>query len=557
MKTILEPIEIDANNPGDVCFMSWYEENRALTKDMVLLGYHIIKDGIPSFIQRQSVDALAEIEKLKKKHEDDLANEKSKHERAVKNTEAVFEETLKQLKASMNGIPSFIQQQSVDALAEIEKLKKRHEDDLANEKSKHERAVKNTEAVFEETLKQLKASVNVVEIKSILEHQYDAKVSLAVLRAEEEIRSDLSRYKALYEEIKLKYDQRAKEHETFTKMAVLQVEKDMEAKMAKEIDTALIEAGTYKALYEDVKTKNDNYIHCIVDNDKDREIERLTKAIQDTQQELNIMKKTNFAKGKIGENMIMAVLKQAFPSYEYCDVSKEKHAGDIHMISPVSNNIIMIESKNKETIKKSDVDKFYKDIAHLYDTSRKISCGLFISILTKNIPHIGEFKIEIYKGVPVVFAGFNDETDFTRWIHMYMKLAVELTSYQKHTSTGEENIRDVMKKLSPLIDQIKRLKNLVERLRNTHLKNVNNTVADLEMSVTKLFDTLSDVLSVSDALHVEETPMCHICSCSFNTKNALTRHMKVHNKEDNMPAGVSASENAPNELNQIYLEIQD
>jgi hypothetical protein len=418
LQLVLDPIEICTENADEMSFISWYDSNKHLTKQAMMLGYHIIRDGIETYIG--SVD------------------ESQKHR-------------------------------------EIELLKKRHQAEVAGIQERHA-----------ENVKRLKESMKEVDIGE---------------------------------------------------MALLQAEKKVAAEM--------LELHKYKVLYNDLKARQD----LAQNDDREQVIHALTR-------EIGMLKKTNFAKGNKGENLILNMLRQVYTAWEFKDTSKDKHAGDIHMIAPNGSDLYMIESKYKEIITKQDVDKFYSDITHLQETGRNVVCGIFVSILTKNIPHIGEMSIDFCQGVPVIFVGFQDEEEFDRWFKQYVQLGIQLVAFQKNNG-GEQkqNLEDIIRQISPLIDQVKCMKNMIEKLRSTYLSQVNNTVADLEVGIKKLFDSLGCLgslglsgglrsagsgsfvtdadTSVGRAEDGEELGhICGVCNASFRSARSLGSHMKKHKSSE-------------------------
>jgi hypothetical protein len=293
MHVTLDNFEIDPSDPHDNDFIKWYDANRHLTKHMVRVGYYVIRDGIEGCIRRDAFD----IEK------------------------------------------------------EIETLKRRHDEELINEKAKHARIIRETHAIYEDTLKQIKESVNVADVRHIMEQEYASRMALASLQAEQEIEKKYTRelfelresshnYKRMYddmlskyEEIKcesIKHEENIKtrlqsEHDSKVALAVLKAEKEIMDKINDTLVTIKAEADKYKALYLDVKCRYDEGLQNLVDNEKDRKILELESTVACNERELCILKKTNFAKGNKGESLILNFLRDSFPQYEYHDVSKEKH----------------------------------------------------------------------------------------------------------------------------------------------------------------------------------------------------------------------------------------
>lgn len=404
----LDPIDIDVSNVMDHEFMKWYEENRPNTKMMVLMGYHLLKDGVDGYMKRDTYDTVS--------------------------------------------------------------MKKRHAEELTRERDKHDKIMKMTEDSYKETLTRLKDSMNITEIRQLMEDEYKQRLEGAV------------------------------------RLATLEAEKRVETNHVK----TLVEMGKFKDLYEELKV----FVGGMVENEKDKRISELTT-------EMNLLKKSNIGKGNKGENLILNSLKLRFPQHFYEDTSKEKQTGDLHMVLEGENRV-MFESKYKQTITKQDVDKFYRDIVYLQETHRKVICGVFVSMLTKNIPGIGEFKVEIRDGVPVMFLGFADEDEFERWFPEYVHIALELG---QHTQGDVQHLQDLVRRIRPLVDQLKSLKVSVEKLRTVYLHQLSGAVIDLEKNVCKLVEDIGVVLKGRD-----ECVHCSVCGEVFPSKKSLGGHMKIHNK---------------------------
>jgi hypothetical protein len=128
-------------------------------------------------------------------------------------------------------------------------------------------------------------------------------------------------------------------------------------------------------------------------------------------------------KGENGENRVQKILVSHYPAANIVDMSKVAHSGD--MFFEHMGIKCMVEVKNKKVISLSDIEKFHNDVN---SQEGKINCALFISILSPNIPHKGDFCIEIH-GIPCLYMHMYDDKS--------MKVAVESMRSIVHTG-GEE-----------------------------------------------------------------------------------------------------------------------
>ena len=394
MLITLDSFDINSSDIIDLEFLEWYEKNRDKTKQLVKLGYFLLKDGLERYIQVENKQSFSKV---------------------------------------------FEQEYIAIAVLEAEnKMEKKYIDEVRG--------------LREQSMK----------YKMLLENKQET---------EEEIR------RRIEEVTKIKCEQ---------------------------------ETVKYKTLYEEIKHE--------AGSQKERKITELER-------ELAILKKTNFAKGNKGENIILQNLQKHFPLFEYKDCSKEKHSGDIHMIRANScGEFVMIESKYKEIISKQDVDKFYDDIEHLLKTGRILKGAVFVSILTKNIPHIGEMCVDFFKGIPILFVGFNGEEEFDQWFNQYTLLICELSSYAQKCQVNEKNVDDIIRKINPLMDNVKSLKNSIEKMRNVHLMHMNSIAADIEQGIKKLMESIGELVHNNS----EGGFKCNTCAVSFHSKRSLAMHMRVH-----------------------------
>lgn len=492
-KIIIE--SIDLGEDEDNGFELWYESNKQLTKKMVLYGYSIIKFGIQDYINKES---------------------------------------------------------SIYETKQLDELKQKGNEELTREKERHTKIMCETVNMYENMIKQLKDSINIQDIRSMLEQEYTAKINLATFKTSRDvelkmsaeldcIKTELNKYKSLYEQYVINNES---ELTAKLNLAILQSEKDTEAKLNKELITLKEDLSKYKSLYSDIRQRYE----VLTDSEHSKKIEDLVKTIENNEKEIGLLKKTTFAKGNKGEGIILQLLKKLYPSYEYVDVSKEKHAGDIHMLLPQNGGIIMIESKYKENITKQDVEKFIYDIDTMTNNNKNVVCGIFVSILTKNIPHIGDMKIDFLpspKNTPMVFVGFENEIEFEYWFKYTIGLALELAKKHNSINTDITNEKtkyeDLLSQIIPLLEQIKNIKNTIERLRNNYMSTVNATILELELNIRKLFESICNITNPNDELHQQNLYLktsdlnnnqfiCSECNNQFSSKKALAGHMKAHKK---------------------------
>lgn len=135
-------------------------------------------------------------------------------------------------------------------------------------------------------------------------------------------------------------------------------------------------------------------------NDKENTNKLLT-----TQLSSYIKPMTAVSIGAVGEELISGWVTELFTNASITDMSHITAAGDLHV--KINNRLLLLEIKNKNTIVKSDIDKFIRDVN---ENTPDITGGLFISINSPSIPGRGDFSLEYVNNVPVIYLYVPDKS---------------------------------------------------------------------------------------------------------------------------------------------------
>ena len=128
--------------------------------------------------------------------------------------------------------------------------------------------------------------------------------------------------------------------------------------------------------------------------------------------------KDNTAKGIFGEDFIQNYLADKFSSSQIINCTKETASGDILFIYDELK--LLIESKNVQTLKKEDIDKFYRDI-EVRSAKNDINSALLVSLHDTNLINGHRiFHFEIKNNIPIIMISnvFNNNE--------YIKMAIIL-----------------------------------------------------------------------------------------------------------------------------------
>jgi hypothetical protein len=169
----------------------------------------------------------------------------------------------------------------------------------------------------------------------------------------------------------------------------------------------------------------------------------------------------NTAKGAFGENFIQNYLSDKFSNSQIINTSKETACGDITFI--FDNLNLLIESKNVQTLKKDDIDKFYRDI-DVRSAKNDINSALLVSLNDTNLVNGHRiFHFEIKNNIPIIMISnvFNNN-EFIRMAIIILNNLIKKNMFQNNFDNDEEKISILIKAINQLFDNIKQQISLLE-----------------------------------------------------------------------------------------------
>lgn len=269
---------------------------------------------------------------------------------------------------------------------------------------------------------------------------------------------------------------------------------------------------------------------------KDR-IQVLELLIQQKEAEIHTLKTCNYVKGTLGEQTIMNALREYYPRHDIAYTGKTACEGDIHMTDTQDNTLVLIESKYKQTISRNDIDKFCRDVSAVSEKQTSTMCvgGVFISLLTKNIPGKGDVYMDIIGGIPVLYIGFSNVEDFVAVFKKYMDMFLTLTKFHKSQGVKESTLDELFNEINFYFNLMQKNKTRVEEFRKNTLAKLTKFIGDIENDTKILEHRMEDLLRKNNCLKYESMPassiatMSHVCATcheSFPNKRQLTMHSK-------------------------------
>lgn len=257
-----------------------------------------------------------------------------------------------------------------------------------------------------------------------------------------------------------------------------------------------IEETNYKNLIEDEKIET--YMK-IKDSIEKKELKEKNKKMEDTM--LEVLKSSRGLqsaanKGKEGELDIVKYLNETYEDIKIVDNSKKTGEGDIWVTFPKYNCRMLIESKNKKSNTKEDVEKYIKDSIE-NNRDGRIDCSLYISYEDASIPEKGKIYFETIEDLHLGYiSGVKNDSSKIKVMITTLIYFTKIVK-QKEVKHGDiyNKLNDQLVRLSKYHTQIikeeriwKEMKGLISR----SLKSINEFKIMIEEDSNRLYKYLQD-----------------------------------------------------------------
>lgn len=202
--------------------------------------------------------------------------------------------------------------------------------------------------------------------------------------------------------------------------------------------------------------------------------------------------KDNTAKGIFGEDFIQNYLADKFSNSQIINCTKETASGDILFIYDELK--LLIESKNVQTLKKEDIDKFYRDI-EVRSAKNDINSALLVSLHDTNLINGHRiFHFEIKNNIPIIMISnvFNNNEYIKMAIILINNLIKKNIIKNDNYENDEEKNNIIINTINTLFENTKKQINLLEndKILISKLQESYNKREDEILNTNKIFSEL-------------------------------------------------------------------
>lgn len=266
---------------------------------------------------------------------------------------------------------------------------------------------------------------------------------------------------------------------------------------------------------------------------QEESVDHWKQMLKEKETEIRVLKSTNAVKGVLGENLIMQALRSRFDNAEVVDMSHVSHVCDVHMSFP-DNSKFVFESKYKQVIDKKDLQKFYHDLEGMGDD---VLGGVFVSVLSKNIPGKGSICVETLPNCSklLLFIGFQDETDFHTYFLPHVQMFMTLCQVHGRKVQHDVDIQAVLDDVNFYYQMITRSKGRLDEFKTKFTKVLQEVDSDHDQILRRIEDVLKRynyhplALESADCKPTKKKRLiysCDQCGIVVDNKRMLTKHTK-------------------------------
>jgi hypothetical protein len=541
-------LDFDLTNGIDQRFLSWYESDGQNCKNVLLLGFMMLDNGMMLYYD----------EKYKKDIESIWINKYDKVVLEKKAVECTVQETLEQMKymkeayeqmydAKYRSLYENTTHELNDTVRVLQEKLRTREYELSEQNNRLQDVLRKENDELRGQLSFLREEQ--LKLIQALRSNHEEEVNRVLFNKERECNDMKALYKLL-ETRNESLEQKLQVTEQYIDRVSQQKAEDSTRHKQLEIDMLKKQLQHYIKTYEEASIKiqtleqeNKEVLTSKYDQlerlRNDEYINQLKSTIAKQQTEMAVLKNSNAYKGFEGEKCIKDILCRLFTDCEVRDTSKKGGQSDIHLVTR-DGFVIVIESKNKSVITNQDVEKSYSDINVLTKQfGNKLIGYIFVSHRTPNIPKKGNMYFERHDNLPVVWYGMED-TAYSTLLEQGLFIIVKLLMCDKCSSNevaekADDNLEKMFSTVKGALTVIGENIATCAKLQD-NINGISMTINTMAHSNQQLYENITQTLGIempsvslspSTSKKCVSNYVCMQCKTTFKRKCDLTNHMKT------------------------------
>lgn len=258
-------------------------------------------------------------------------------------------------------------------------------------------------------------------------------------------------------------------------------------------------------------------------------VQQLKDMLKERDVQIQMLKNTNASKGVIGEALILETLRGVFDTCDVVHTGKNAHACDVKLTLHPSGDSILFESKYKGYVDKKDISKFESDIINAPES---VQGGMFVSILSRNIPGKGSFHMDIVRDIstgackPICYVAYENEAEFRLLFAHHSRMFVHVCAQLRSSNADEtkQMFAKIVQEIRGFIDMLQRNRKRIEEMRTRFTR----FCKEVEDDTTFIMDRMHDIISLQNPsctmTKTHTSYECAACGKQYKTQGGRERH---------------------------------
>lgn len=198
----------------------------------------------------------------------------------------------------------------------------------------------------------------------------------------------------------------------------------------------------------------------------------------------------NTTKGDFGETIVNNQILYSFPKSIITDTSGQTAKGDLLWCLDNNQFKALVEVKNVQYVRVSDVQKFERDI-QVNVKENTCNCALFVSLKTEIIQSKGGFQFEFFNGIPILYVAnvFCDPQILKLALNILYNIQTSIGSHIDASELNEAEQTNIEHYLSTLYNSLTERQKFISSSKTT-AENLLQNIITQQSFINSDIDTL-------------------------------------------------------------------